>query len=136
MKTLVLYYSYTGHTKALAEKFAAEEAADLVEIRDVNRPNKLKAYTAGCYAAIKGNAWPICPLETDLTAYDRLLLLSPIWAGNPPPAVNAVLPLFPADKVVSVKLISASGKSGCRERLEAEIRAKNCTPEDFEDIRA
>jgi Flavodoxins len=136
MKTLVLYYSYTGHTKTLAEKIAAEEAADLVEIRDVKRPDKLKAYTAGCYAAIKGNAWPICPIEADLTAYDRLLLLSPIWAGNPPPAVNAVLPLLPTGKVVSVKLVSASGKSGCRERLETEIRARGGTPENFEDIRA
>ena len=136
MKTLVIYYSYSGHTRTVADKIAADESYDIAEIKDVKRPGKLKAYLAGCFAAIKGKAWTILPIEADLTVYDRLILLSPIWAGNTPPAVNAFLTLLPEGKKISVKLISGSGKSGCQERIEAAIKAKNGRAESFEDIKA
>jgi len=136
MKTLVIYYSYTGNTKRLAQELAKKESADIVEIKDVRRPGKLKAYSLGCFAAMRGKPWPIQPPEVDLAAYDRLILLAPVWAGNPPPAIHAVLRDLPKGKTVSVKMVSASGGSSCRERLEATIKAKGCTPEGFEDIKA
>ena len=136
MKTLVIYYSYSGHAKRLAEKIAVTESADMVEIKDVKRPGTLKAYTAGCFAAIKGKAWPIMPIAADLTVYDRLILLAPIWASNTPPAVNAFLALLPTGKTISVKLVSGSGRSGCQARIEAVIQAKDGISEGFEDIKA
>ena len=136
MKTLVIYYSYSGHTKAIAEKIAAAESADLAEIRDVKRPSKLRAYAAGSFAAMRGKTWEIAALDADLTAYGRLVLLSPIWAGHTPPAVNGFLTLLPEGKTVSVKLVSGSGGSGCRGRLETAIAARGCAAEGFEDIRA
>ena len=136
MKTLVIYYSYSGHTKSFAEKTAMDNSADIVEIKDAKRPGILKAFSAGCFAAIREKAWPIMPIEADFASYDCLILLSPIWASHVPPAVNACLALLPAGKTVSVKLISGSGKSGCKERLEAAIKAQNCTSDGIEDIKA
>ena len=136
MKTIILYYSYTGHTKALAQSQAQGESADIVGIKDTARPGVLKAYTAGCFAAMRGKAWPIKALDADLGAYDRLVLFFPIWAGNPPPAVHAVLERLPKGKTVALKMISASGRSNCRGKLEAVIEAKGCTAESFEDIKA
>lgn len=136
MKTLVIFYSYTGHTKRLAEELAAKESADAAEIRDRRRPGKLKAYSLGCLAAMRGRPWPIEQPEADLPAYDRLILLSPVWAGNPPPAVHAFLEQLPEGKIISVKMVSASGKSDCRDRLEAAVKAKGCTLEGVEDIKA
>ena len=135
MKPLVIFYSYTGHAKARAEALAAAESADIAEIKDVRRPNKLKAYSVGCFAAMKGKAWPIQPLNVDLAAYDRLILLSPTWAGSPPPAVNALLEQLPEGKSVSVKMVTGGGKSGCKERMEAALKAKGCTLESFEDYK-
>jgi flavodoxin len=135
MKTLILFYSYSGKTKAIAEQLAAEKSADLAEIRDVKRPGTLKAYLAGCPAAIGGKAWPIQMLEVDMAGYDQLHLLSPVWAGNPPPAVTAVLEKLPAGKTVAVTMVSASGGSNCRERVEAAIVAKGCTLAGWEDVR-
>jgi flavodoxin len=135
MKTLIIFYSYSGKTKAIAEKLAGEKSADLTEIKDVKRPGVLKAYLAGCPAAIKGKAWPIQMLEVDMAGYDQLHLLSPVWAGNPPPAVNAVLEKLPAGKTVSVTMVSASGRSKCRERIEAAISARECTLAGWEDVR-
>ena len=135
MKTMVIYYSYSGHTKLIAEKIAAEESADTVEIKDIDRPGAFKAYTSGCFASLKAKTWPIAPIEADFSAYDRLILLSPIWAGRTPPAVNAFLEILPKGKTVSVKLISGSGKSNCQDLLEGIIKAKGCVAEGFEDIR-
>lgn len=135
MKTLVLFYSYTGHTKARAQSLAEEESADLAEIKDVRRPGKLKAYTAGCLASRGGKVWPIQPLSLDWEAYDRLILLSPVWAGRPTPAVNALLEQLPSGKSVSVKMVSGGGQSGCKSRMEAALQAKGCTLESFEDFK-
>ena len=85
MKTLVIFYSYSGKTKAIAEKLATLESADIAEIKDVKRPGKLKSYTAGILASIKGKAWPIQPLGVSFAEYDRLILFAPVWADNPPP---------------------------------------------------
>jgi len=135
MKTLVIFYSYTGHAKARAQSLAAKEAADIAEIRDVRRPGSFKAYTLGCFASIRGKRWPIEPVSADMSAYDRLILFSPVWAGNPPPAVNALLEKLPGGKAVSVKMVSGSGKSGCKDRIEAVLKSKGCSLEGYEDFK-
>ena len=136
MKTLILFYSYSGKTKAIAERLAAAEAADIKEIKDAKPLGKLKAYTAGIIAAGSGKAWQIKPLEVNLEGYDNLILLAPIWAGNPAPAFNSVLGLLPKGKTVAVKMVSMSGKSSCRERLEAAIKSRGSIMKSFEDIKA
>jgi multimeric flavodoxin WrbA len=136
MKTLVLYYSYTGNAKKFAEAFAEKDNADIAEIESVKRPGKLKAYTLGCFATLGGKSWPIQPLNKDMAAYDRLVLFIPVWAGNPPPFVNAVLEELPTGKTISVNMVSASGKSNCKEKLEAKIKAKGSKMESFEDIKS
>jgi flavodoxin len=135
MKTLVFFYSYSGNTRRLAQEFAAKKSADIAEITDKRRPGTLRAYSVGCLAAMRGKAWPIQPLTADLTAYDRLILLSPVWAGHTPPAVNAALERMPAGKQVEVKMVSASGQCGCKERLTKIITAHGSTLSGFEDIR-
>ena len=136
MKTLVIFYSYSGKTKMFAEKIAADESAEIVEIKDIKRPGKLKAYTAGIFAAIKGKAWSIQPLGVNLADYDRFILLAPVWANNPAPPFNAMLEQLPEGKTVAVKMVSMSGKSDCKERLEGIIKNKGCVLESFEDIKA
>jgi len=134
MKTLIVFYSFSGRTRAIAQELAAKEAFDVTEIKAVKTVGKLKAYTAGIFASIKGKSWPILPLEAELTGYDRLVLLAPVWAGNPPPVFNAFLEQLPSGKAIAVQMVSASGQSDCKERLEAAITKKGCTLESFTDI--
>ena len=136
MKTLVLYYSYSGKTKKIAQELAVKESAEIVEIMDTKRPGKLKAYTAGIIASIRGKAWSVESLEVALADYDRIILLAPVWADNTPPSVNAMLEQLPEGKNVTIKLVSGSGKSGCKERLEAIIKSKGGVMNGFEDIKA
>ena len=135
MKTLVVFYSYSGHTRVLAEQLAVQESAEIAEIKAISHPGKIRAYTFGCFAAIRGKAWPIHPLGVDMGAYNRLVLVTPVWAGNPPPPMFAVLDQLPQGKPIAIKMVSASGKSTCKDRLKAAIQAKACTLESFEDIK-
>ena len=136
MNTLIIFYSFSGKTKAIATEMAIKEAADVTEIKDAKRPGKLKAYTVGIFAAIKGKAWPIQPMDAEVSKYDRLILLGPIWADNSAPPFNTLLERLPEGKTVAIKMVSASGKSNCKERLETAIKQKGCVVESFEDIKA
>ena len=136
MKTLAAYYSYTGHTKTFALEYAEKMSAVIAEITDVKRPGKIKAFTAGCFAALSGKAWPIQPLRVDMSEFDQVVMFSPVWAGNPPPSINAFLKLLPKGKTVSVKMISASGVCKCKDKLTAAIISNGCTLDGFENIKA
>jgi flavodoxin len=136
MKTLVVFYSYSGKTKEIAQALATEESAAIAEIKDVKHPGKLKAYIGGIVAAMRGKSWPIRQLEENPADYDRLILLAPVWAGNPPPPFYAFMEQLPSGKTIAVKMVSMSGKSDCKERLEAAIKEKSGTLESFEDIKA
>ena len=134
MKSLVVYYSYTGHTKAIAQKTAESESAEIAEISGVTRPGIVKALFFGCPAAIYGKSWPIKPLSADLKAFDRIILLSPVWAGNAPPTVNELIKNLPENKTVTVKMISSTGRSSWKKHLEPVLSAKKCVLESYEDI--
>lgn len=136
MKNLILYYSYTGHTKKIAEAAAAQNGSDIAEICDSKRPGTLKAYVLGSFAAMRGKAWQIVPLRVDMEAYETLHIYAPVWAGHVPPAVHAVLAQLPGGKRVSITLVSASGNSSCREKTELALQARNCSLDDFKDIQA
>ena len=135
MKTLVVYYSYTGNVKKLAQRYAENESANILEISDVRRPMGLMAYSLGCFAAIKGKAWPIQPFSAVLGAYDNFVLFFPVWASNPPPAFNTLLEQLPNNIEVSFKAVSRSGRSSCKGRLATLIKEKNGIIKSFEDIK-
>ena len=135
MNTLVIFYSYSGKTKKIAEELAVKQSADLIEVKDLKSFGKFKAYTSGCFAAMKGRAWAIEPSNVDYSKYERIFMLAPVWANNPPPAFNTLLDNLPENKTIILKMISASGKSNCKERLESLIKAKGSIPESFEDIK-
>ncbi|MCL1803895.1 MAG: hypothetical protein FWG30_09755 [Eubacteriaceae bacterium] len=136
MDSIVIYYSFSGNTRKIAEGIAASEGADILEVKDAQPVGKLKAYTSGIFAARGGKQWPIQPVGKSLESYSRFILLAPIWASNPAPAFNTLLNMLPEGKTVAVKMVSMSGKSNCKERIQTAISAKMGVLESFEDIKA
>ena len=133
MKSLIIYYSYHGATKSRAQALAAQLGTDLVEVRDAHRPGMVGAFLR-CPSALGMKRTPIEPLAVDLSAYTHITLMAPVWAGYPAPAINHVLDALPSGAGVAVKLVSASGRSACREKVAAKIAARGCTLESWEDI--
>ena len=129
MSTVILYYSLGGITKEFAEKQAAETGADLFEVREIKKRNGFTAFIPGCCLAMALKSSAIEPVEADLSAYDEIVIMGPIWAGQPAPAVNAIIGLLPAGK--SVSLVCTSGRGGYGlEKTAALIEAKGCTVKD------
>ncbi len=93
MKTLVAYYSLSGKTRKMCEKYVADIVGDvdLVEILEVNKRTTANAYLVGCKMALKQQASEIQKLEIDMSLYDNVIIAGPIWAFNAPPAINAFL---------------------------------------------
>lgn len=135
MKKLVIYYSYSGNTRRAAQAAAEQAQADLIEVVDKKRPNLFGAFLQ-CVSARGMKATAAQPLGVDLSAYDHITLMAPVWAGFPAPAINNVIDALPRGKAVSVRLVSGGGSSTCREQVTAKIRSMGCTVEDWEDIRA
>jgi flavodoxin len=138
MNTVVLYYSYSGHSKKVAEKLARTQSAELVEIKTmVRRPMPL-LFVYDCALALMHRAVAIQPITQELSAYDMITLVSPVWASNPAPAFNAAVKLLPKGKKVQVIMVSSSG-SGATKRSEKatkhRIREQGCTVVEYKDVK-
>lgn len=93
MKTLLVYYSLSGNTKAIAEMFKKELDCDVAEIKTVD------AYE-GDYNTIvdrgqdevnSGFMPAIEPLGVDLGEYDTVIIGTPVWWYTFAPAVKTFL---------------------------------------------
>lgn len=76
MRTLVLYYSYGGNTRGIAEMIQSVTGGDMAEIETV------KPYTGDYNAVVaqgkqevdSGFMPELKPLDVDLSAYDTIVL--------------------------------------------------------------
>lgn len=92
-KTLVLYYSQTGATKAVAEEFAAQLGADIVSF-DVEDPysGTFDETIARCLSEKAAGTVPaLAALDVDLAKYDVVFLGYPVWFGTYAPPVASLL---------------------------------------------
>jgi flavodoxin len=81
-KTLILYYSRTGNTRAACEALQKELGADMQEIRDLNSRDKGFGMVAGMFKTILGMRTKIEPATVDFEPYDHIIISAPIWAGT------------------------------------------------------
>lgn len=91
MKALVVYYSRTGTTKALADTLAKELGADVEEIVDLKNRRGIFGFLSAGYSAYRRSLTNIKPPEKDPSAYDTVLLGTPIWASNITPALRTYI---------------------------------------------
>lgn len=91
MKTSIIYHSYSGVTRGIAEKIQKACGGDLVEVTLKKNYSSISAYSLGCYRAMKEMADPIDPEIIDVSASDLLVIGTPVWAFKATPAVNAAI---------------------------------------------
>lgn len=90
-KILVLYYSQTGNTKAVAEQIASRLSADIEEIVAVNPYDPdFQATIQRCKEDQAQGVLPeINPMKADLSKYDVIFLGYPVWfATYAPPVIT------------------------------------------------
>jgi flavodoxin len=92
-KVLVLYYSQTANTKAVADEIATRLDADTEEIVAVNPyDGDFQATIGRCLQERETGVLPeINPIAADLAAYDVICLGYPVWFGTFAPPVITLL---------------------------------------------
>ena len=91
MKTLIVYYTRTGNSKFAAETVAAEVGADVEEVVDLkNRKGRLAFLSAG-RDAMQGKLTEIAETKRNPFDYDLVVIVQPVWAGSPTPAIRTYL---------------------------------------------
>ena len=136
MKSVILYYSFGGATRAEAQKRAAASGADVVEVLEAKKRGIFSAFLSGCPQALGRKASEIRPLSLDWNAYDDVTLMAPIWAGHPAPAFNAALELIPKDKILHVVLCSGGGETPkSKDATIGLLRQRGYALSSYEDIK-
>jgi len=123
MDTLVVYYSRTGSTRTVATALAHGVEGTLRELVDANpRTNMFAAVMA---ALFHRSARLVDP-DYDVARYETVVLMTPVWAGNPTPAVNAfVRAVNLTGKKVLIVALGASGENlATSSRLEKMVRER------------
>jgi DNA-binding transcriptional ArsR family regulator len=91
VRACVIYYSYSGVTRSVAEGIRNAGGCDLIEVRTKTPYSNFTAYTTGVLRSRKGACDPIEPAVIDVSGYDLLIIGTPVWAWKPAPAINAAV---------------------------------------------
>ena len=129
LKMLVLYYSQTGNTKAVAEEIANKLGADIEEITmaDPYDPD-FQATIDRCLKEREQEILPtINPVKADLANYDVIFLGYPVWFGTYAPPVITFLndADFSGKKIVPFCTFGSGGlESSVKDLVAAEPNAE------------
>lgn len=89
--TLLVFYSRTGTTKALAETIRARLNCDMEEVVDLKNRSGFFGNLMGGLDALFQRQTAISEPSNDPTNYDRIIVGSPVWYGNLAPAIRTWL---------------------------------------------
>lgn len=90
MKKIVIFYSFEGNTKIIAENIAQKIGADLLEIKprkEIKSRGFMKFFWGGKAAMMKTKP-ELLPFNKDLTKYDVVFIGTPVWAWTYAPPLN------------------------------------------------
>lgn len=139
-KTLVVYFSATGNTKAVAEEIVRLTGADLYEIvpADPYTDEDLNYNNNDCRANQEMNdasARPAIGSEViDISAYDTVFVGYPIWWGTAPRIINTFLDTYDLSGK-TVLPFCTSGGSGISKSV-SDIRAAEPDADVRDGLRA
>lgn len=94
MKSVVIYYSYSGNTKKIAN-ILTESLSKTSQVEEIEliALDESRAFLKQCHRAFSKTRAKINPVKFDLSDYETICLGSPVWAFGPAPAMNAYLDL-------------------------------------------
>ena len=89
-KSLVIFYSFEGNTKMIAETIANSADAEILELKPENemKSRGFMKYFHGGKAAIMKNKPKLQPIDTAFDKYDILFIGTPVWAWTYAPPLN------------------------------------------------
>jgi flavodoxin len=129
MKSVIIYYSYSGNTKKVAvsllEHLQQKGEVEAIELRPKDESDKFFGQAARAFRRKRAD---IEPVKTDLRDYDLICLGTPVWAFGPAPAMNTFLDkclgLEGKEAVLFTTYGSGVGKERCLDYMEDILSKK------------
>lgn len=122
MKTLIAYFSYTGHTKGIAQQLQELTGGTLFEIKTVVPYSDDYDTTErqGRKETKEGYRPPLMEMPAEPDSYDIVLLGTPNWFNTVAPPVASFLEKYDmSDKKIALFCTNGGGGLG---HTEADIR--------------
>jgi len=134
MKTAVVFYSLYENCACVAEKIKSQINADLIRLHVKNE--KKRGKIAGFFWAfgVMASKKPqLLPYSFDPSAYDLIVIGSPVWAGSPSSPVKAFLSQTAiAGKKTAVFVCHSKSKGNALEEIKSLLAGNNLIAEaDF-----
>ena len=125
-KTLIVYYSLTGNTKAGCEVLQKGLMADVLEIRDLINRSGGWGFVRSAFGSLFGFHTKIDPEQPDMSAYQNIIIASPIWTGKLSMAVRTFIDKnrFDNKKVILYTTTNAEEKEKYKEKNRNLLREK------------
>lgn len=132
MKRAIIYFSYTGTTKLIAEQISEKLSIDIFEIRTVvPYSNDYEKVVYDKNNREDSKFLPkIIPLEISLDDYDEIILGIPVWWYRPAPAVRAFLKEYDLSGKIIIPFIVSNGWFG----MTMETLKELCVNSELKNI--
>lgn len=93
MKTAIIYYSFEGNTKLIAQTIFNTIQGDILELKTKKELNKksFSKYLWVGHQVLMNKKPELKPYTFDIDNYDILVLGTPVWAWTYSPAMNTFL---------------------------------------------
>lgn len=115
MRALIIYFSRSGHTEKIGKELASKIDADIEQIKDKKKRSGIIGWIKSGRDSIKKRTTSIQKLEHKPQKYDIVIVGTPVWASDVPPATRTLLKKYHR-KVDNVAFYSTS-KTGETEQL-------------------
>jgi flavodoxin len=119
-KILIVYYSRTGMTRAVAELLAAQLLCDIEDITEVTNRTGARGYFQCMREAMFKRGAVIHPPVKDPADYDLVVIGTPVWAWSVAPPVSGYIVANKA-RLPEVAFFCTLGNTGA-ERVFAQLR--------------
>lgn len=87
MSYKVVYFTRTGTSRKIAEKIADKLTCEIIEISDNMKWNGIIGFIRGGYYSVTDKQIDY-HLKGNITEYDDIIAVSPMWAGKPAPTMR------------------------------------------------
>ncbi|MDR2634144.1 MAG: NAD(P)H-dependent oxidoreductase [Treponema sp.] len=124
MKTAVIYFSYEGNCRLIAEQINAVVHGDVLALQlEEDKPRRgLAKYVWGGRQVVLHQRPALKPYTFESGAYDLLIIGTPVWAGSPAPALETFLEQTRiSGKQVALFCCCAGGKGKVFDKLKRSL---------------
>lgn len=129
MKSLIVYYSYSGNTRKLAkvlkEMLSKKGEVDMFELKPEDESDNFFVQAARAFVAKKA---VIEEAPFNAAGYDLVCIGTPVWAFAPAPAINTYLDglenLEGKDAVYFITYDSGMGAGLCLKKMKKILKRK------------